>query len=116
MAKWRTSYRAAAPLAAVIPAGIAAARTMDYTVTSQAPTTLECKGSWLRLFGNRATVRVSVMGVDGAADVFVEASNFGVGPINEKVCREAALQFLGHLVNVLMVWYPAGAPGPRPTL
>jgi hypothetical protein len=116
MASYETTMTLPVPLASVVPAAAVAARAVDNGIRLQTPQTLICQGSWLRLVGNRATIRVDVWGQDGAAVVKVVTSMFGWGPIATTLCRADTDTFCRHLVQTLQRWSAqaaAGAPTQR---
>jgi hypothetical protein len=88
-------------------------------VHEQRPTSLVCRGSWLRLWGNRVTLRLNVAGTDGAAVVSLVGSNFGLGPLNTNLCKKEVDEFWARLVAVLQQWaanasQAVAAPQPPP--
>jgi hypothetical protein len=110
---WQYTYPA--PVSAVVPAAAMAAQAVRKKILQQTPTSLVAKGSWWRLIGYPVTIKVNVWGADGAAQVAVEASSFGWGPIVGGTVQNEASQFVGHLTRILQDWSvraaAAGQPG-----
>jgi hypothetical protein len=106
------------PVLAVVPAGIQAAGLVSKSILGQSPTNLTIKGSLLRLIGYPVTIKMRVWGVDGAANVMLEGSSFGLGPIVGRTKRIETEEYRTRLIEILQQWSAAGAfnqPGPAPT-
>jgi hypothetical protein len=107
-------YTYPVPLTAVIPAAAAAARAVNKAVKEQTASTLVARGSWWRLIGYPVTIKVAVWGVDGAANVSITASSFGLGPIVSGSVQSEADEFVRQLTQILQSW-AAQAPAQPPT-
>jgi hypothetical protein len=120
VSSFQTTFTLPVPVASVVPAGVLAAAAVGKGVRNQQPYSLICKGSWLRMLGYPVTLKMQVAGVDGAAVIHIDATNFGFGPINSGACKHETEQFWARLVEILQQWsaqaaaMAAATPPPAP--
>jgi len=100
------------PVRSVVPAAVLAAQAVGKGVRQQTETTLEVKGSLLKLVGYPVTIKLTAWGVDGAANVTIEASSFGFGPLVGHTVRSESEEFVRQLTYILQQWSAQGAAQP----
>jgi len=110
MSSFATSLTVPAPVAQVVPAAVYAANALGHKVQNQGPYAMKCQTSLMRIVGNRVTIEIQVGGIDGAAQISIRASNFGLGPIQTGVCRDEANKLIASMVGILQGWAAQAAP------